>query len=106
MYAILKIHHHEEEVLHISWTGVNTVSDWVDWKQTEQGQRFLCMYQVVPHITGLSLQGLLSGSDVRIYPNMTRSFEYTNNSQRQLQGVRFSRTNWRHLNPRTTETIP
>jgi hypothetical protein len=67
MYAVLKVHHHEEEVLQISWTDVNTVPDWVDWKQIEQGQRFLHLY-LVPNLTGLALQGFLSERDVKDLP--------------------------------------
>jgi hypothetical protein len=44
LYALLRDHHEEDEVLDALWKQVNTVPDWVDWDQIARGQDVFYRY--------------------------------------------------------------
>lgn len=60
LYALLKDHSSDDEVLERLWKEVNTVPDWVDWAQIERGQEVFYRYGG-PNLTGLAFQSLLGG---------------------------------------------
>lgn len=60
LYAILRDHAEEDELLSRFWNDVNTVPDWVDWEQLERGQDVFYRYGG-PCFTGLAYQSLLGG---------------------------------------------
>lgn len=60
LYALLRDNADSNETLKQMWTQVNTVPDWVDWKQIERGQDAFYRYGGAA-ITGLAFQSLLGG---------------------------------------------
>jgi len=60
LYALLRDHAAEDEVLQQLWQQVNTVPDWVDWEQIARGQDIFYRYGG-PVLTGLAYQSLLGG---------------------------------------------
>jgi hypothetical protein len=62
-YDILRENHASDELLERFWTETQTVPDWVDWEQIDQGQRFL--YRYLPgNLVGFGLQGFLGENSV------------------------------------------
>ncbi|KAI5250117.1 hypothetical protein E4T42_04989 [Aureobasidium subglaciale] len=60
LYALLRDHAEEDEVLQNLWQQVNTVPEWVDWDQIARGQDVFYRYGG-PVLTGLAYQSLLGG---------------------------------------------
>lgn len=58
LYAILRDHHQEDEVLSQFWDAVQFVPEWVDWKQLERGQKVFARY-LVAYSTAFALQGFI-----------------------------------------------
>ena len=44
VYALLKEHAHEDEILGQLWREVSTVPEWVDWDQIHRGQRLVYQF--------------------------------------------------------------
>lgn len=61
LYATLRDHHGDDEVLQSFWSEVHSVPDWVDWGQIARGQKFFYRY-AIPNIVGFGLQGFLAES--------------------------------------------
>ncbi|KAE8450995.1 hypothetical protein EG329_005435 [Mollisiaceae sp. DMI_Dod_QoI] len=62
-YTILRDHHREDATLDELWNELNSVPEWVDWKQIERGQKFFVRYAVA-NITSLLFQGFLHGNAI------------------------------------------
>jgi len=60
LYALLRDHAAEDEVLQQLWQQANTVPEWVDWEQIARGQDIFYRYGG-PVLTGLAYQSLLGG---------------------------------------------
>lgn len=60
LYTLLRDHHQSDPKLAQLWTEVNTIPDWVDWRQIERGQDVFYRYGG-PALTGLTYQSLLGG---------------------------------------------
>lgn len=60
LYAILKDHANDDELLQSFWKDVNDVPEWVDWEQIERGQDVFYRYGGAC-LTGLAYQSLLGG---------------------------------------------
>ena len=58
LYALLRDHHSEHEVLTRFWNEVYAVPEWVDWEQLRRGQRFFYRYAPA-NIMGFALQGFM-----------------------------------------------
>ncbi len=64
-YTILRDHHREDATLDELWNELNSVPEWVNWKQIERGQKFFARYAVA-NITSLLFQGFLHGNAVSV----------------------------------------
>ena len=60
LYALLREHAEQDQILGRLWTEVNTVPAWVDWSQIARGQEVFYRYGG-PILTGLAYQSLLGG---------------------------------------------
>ncbi|KFA47808.1 hypothetical protein S40293_09041 [Stachybotrys chartarum IBT 40293] len=58
LYALLRQHYAEEDILQKFWSEVHAVPEWVDWAQIERGQKFFYRYAMA-NIMGFVLQGFI-----------------------------------------------
>lgn len=63
LYAILKEHHKEDEVLEQFWAELHSVPVWVDWEQIERAQKFFGRYALA-NSTAFALQGFIRENSV------------------------------------------
>ncbi|KAJ5646316.1 hypothetical protein N7490_002688 [Penicillium lividum] len=73
LYTLLKTHADEDPKLQELWTQVNTVPEWVDWKQIQRGQDVFFRYGV-PILNVLSFESLLGGMGaIRVVETLSRT---------------------------------
>ncbi|OOF92795.1 hypothetical protein ASPCADRAFT_174695 [Aspergillus carbonarius ITEM 5010] len=59
LYALLRDHRGDDDILAKFWAEVNTVPDWVNWEQLARAQRFFYRYAIA-NIVGFALQGFVA----------------------------------------------
>ncbi|KAJ5547768.1 hypothetical protein N7513_005002 [Penicillium frequentans] len=73
LYTLLKDHANEDPKLQELWTQVNTVPEWVDWKQIQRGQDVFFRYGL-PILNVLSFESLLGGMGaIRVVETLSRT---------------------------------
>lgn len=73
LYTLLKNHADEDPKLQELWTQVNTVPEWVDWKQIQRGQDVFFRYGL-PILNVLSFESLLGGMGaIRVVETLSRT---------------------------------
>lgn len=63
LYALLRDHREEDEVLQKLWDEAHFVPSWVNWEQIERGQKFFSRYALA-NLVGFGLQGFVAENAV------------------------------------------
>lgn len=58
LYAVLKKHHADNEIVTEFWNEIHSVPEWVDWEQLRRGQDFFYRYALA-NLMGFALQGFM-----------------------------------------------
>ncbi|KAJ5724834.1 transcriptional regulator [Penicillium malachiteum] len=74
LYALLRDHREEDEVLRELWDEAHVVPSWVSWDQIERGQKYFSRYAIA-NLVGFGLQGFVAenATAVRVVEVLVRT---------------------------------